>query len=144
MEDINVWTFFYGSYMDADILKSLEFYPIEMKVGKLHGYEISIDPLANLQKSDNSTVYGIVTLSPYFELNKLYTQVPNLKGNDYYPISVHIELQNKTMIQALCYIAPSLTPGEVQPDYVNTILSICEKYDFPRWYHQKIKKYLEI
>lgn len=142
MEDINVWTFLYGSYMDRNFLKNLDFHPEELQVGKLHGFDITIDPIANLHQADNSTVYGLLAKSSYSELTKLYSQVSNLKGNEYLPITVQIVLLNSTAVQALCYIAPSLSPSQVQLEYVNTILSVCAEYDFPEWYLQKIRRFI--
>lgn len=47
-----VWTFFYGSYMNLDVLKEVDLVPGRVEVARLNGFDILIRPLANLVRSD--------------------------------------------------------------------------------------------
>ena len=44
MTETKVWTFFYGSYMNLDVLKELNLIPDEYDVAILRGFEIKIQP----------------------------------------------------------------------------------------------------
>jgi hypothetical protein len=62
-----VWTFFYGSYINFDVLKEVELQPAEWEVARVHGYDINIEPRANLVRSESDTVYGIVATATHEE-----------------------------------------------------------------------------
>jgi hypothetical protein len=54
----NSWVFFYGSYMDVDVLANLQVRPTTVKVAKLNGWEVTFGPLATLIPSKGNQVYG--------------------------------------------------------------------------------------
>lgn len=68
-----VWTFFYGSYIDFDVLKEVDLIPQEWEVARLAGFDIRIEPRANLIRSDAGAVYGILATATADELTRLYT-----------------------------------------------------------------------
>jgi hypothetical protein len=41
-----VWTFFYGSYINLDVLKEVDLVPDQYEVATLSGFDIRIQPLA--------------------------------------------------------------------------------------------------
>jgi hypothetical protein len=43
-----VWTFWYGSYMNPAVLAEVDLRPESFEVARLDGYDIRIEPLANL------------------------------------------------------------------------------------------------
>jgi hypothetical protein len=43
-----VWTFFYGSYINFDVLKEVDLVPESWEVARLGGFDIRIEPRANL------------------------------------------------------------------------------------------------
>jgi hypothetical protein len=69
-----IWTFFYGSFINFDVLKQSGFVHEEFEVARLNGYDIRIDPLANLIRSNQHCVYGIVVPGTHDELHRLYAQ----------------------------------------------------------------------
>ena len=52
-----VWVFFYGSYMNFDVLKEVDLLPEQWDVARVNGYDITIQPRANLIRSDRACVY---------------------------------------------------------------------------------------
>lgn len=52
--------FFYGSFINRDVLAASGLIPERVEVARLWGFDISIQPLANLVRSDECCVYGIV------------------------------------------------------------------------------------
>ena len=55
-----VWVFFYGSFINLDVLAKVDYVPERSEVARLDGYDIRIRPLANLVPSERDRVYGIV------------------------------------------------------------------------------------
>ena len=81
----HIWTFFYGSFINLEVLKETNYSPSEYKVARLSGYAITIQPLANLMPSTQSSVYGIVAIASHEELARLYTHVEHVLGGTYLP-----------------------------------------------------------
>ena len=69
-----VWVFFYGSFINLDVLKQVGYVPERYEVARLHGFDIQIRPLANIVWSDSDSVYGIVALATHADLERLYGQ----------------------------------------------------------------------
>jgi hypothetical protein len=49
--ETRVWVFFYGSYINREVLKEVELVPASVQVAKLAGFDIQIAPRANLVRS---------------------------------------------------------------------------------------------
>ena len=58
MAEPTVWTFFYGSYMNLSVLKEVNLIPGQWEVANLNGFDIQIQPRANLIRSEQHCVYG--------------------------------------------------------------------------------------
>ena len=74
MPQTSVWTFFYGSFIDLDVLKRAGVVPERFEVARLGGFDVEIKPLANLVRSEQHCVYGIVAATTHQELRRLYSQ----------------------------------------------------------------------
>src|SRR5262249_61278986 len=74
MAKATIWTFFYGSFMNLDVLKQGGYVPKQYEVAKLNGFDIQIRPLATLVRSDQHCVYGIVASGTHEQLRRLYAQ----------------------------------------------------------------------
>ena len=60
MTEPKVWVFFYGSFINLDVLREAGLVPDRVEVARLGGFDIVIRPLANLIRSDQHSVYGIL------------------------------------------------------------------------------------
>src|SRR5262245_12001163 len=105
MDEPRVSTFFYGSYMNLDVLAEVDLRPAEVEVARLPGYDIRICPLANLVRSDQHTVYGILVAATHRELDRLYTHARDVLGGVYLPHPVVVQTLDGRLLPALCYIA---------------------------------------
>lgn len=72
MKVTKVWTFFYGSYINFEVLKEVDLVPERWEVARLGGFDIRIEPRANLVQSDTDVVYGIAATATHEELTRLY------------------------------------------------------------------------
>jgi hypothetical protein len=134
-----VWTFFYGSYMNLDVLQEVELVPGQVEVARLSGFDILIRPLANLVRSDQHCVYGILATATHAELTRLYAHAHDVLGGTYLPEAVLTQTRAGVWRPALCYIAPMMTPTPAANDYVDRIVKPAREHGFPDWYVTRLE-----
>jgi hypothetical protein len=142
MNEPRITVFFYGSYIDPDVLRDVGLRPERLEVARLPGYDLSIRPLANLAASDEHTVYGVLASATHSELERLYRHARDVLGGVYLPHPVLVHTLRGQAEPALCYIAPSLEPSPADPAYVRRILERARQYRFPAWYLKRIESFL--
>ena len=71
MPEPKVWVFFYGSFINREVLAAGGFVPERVEVVRLGGFDIRMQPLANLVRSDERCVYGIACEATHAELEQL-------------------------------------------------------------------------
>src|SRR5215471_5991886 len=131
MAEPTVWTFFYGSFMNLDVLKQDGYVPEMCEVARLSGFDIRIRPLATLVRSAQHCVYGIVASGTHEQLRRLYAQ--DWVGT-YRPEPVLVETLDGKWRAAFCYIAPAGKPRPASDDYIDRIVGSARHYGFPLWY----------
>jgi hypothetical protein len=136
-----IWTFFYGSYMNLDVLKQVDYTPREYEVARLPGFDITIRPLANLVRSDRHTAYGIVATGTHAELTRLYDHAENILGGRYLPEAVLVQTLSGLWLPVLTYIAPKLSDEHAAADYVDRIVTPAIAYGFPSWYIERLESF---
>jgi hypothetical protein len=139
---MKVWTFFYGSYMNLDVLREVQLRPQAVEVATLPGYDIRIAPLANLVASDGHIVYGILATASHDELRRLYRHAEHVLGGIYLPQAVLPRSVHGSFRPALCYIAPDLPHRQAETAYVQRILTAARHFSFPEWYVQRLSSFL--
>ena len=136
-----VWTFFYGSYMNLEVLRAVDLVPERIEVAQLSGFDIRIRPLANLVRSDDSCVYGIVATATHAELAHLYEHARDVLGGVYLPEAVLAETRDGNRLPALTYIAQALEEAPAAADYVERIVAPAREYGFPAWYIERLESF---
>lgn len=136
-----VWVFFYGSYMNPDVLRDLDLNPDTLEPARLSGFDIVIGPRANLVRSDEHVVYGVCTQATHQELDRLYAHARNVLGEIYLPEPVIAELFDGSLRSALCYLCPDMAPHPAEAGYVERILAPAERFGFPPWYLERIRSF---
>ena len=136
-----IWTFFYGSYINLDVLKELDYRPRKYEVARLPGFDITIAPIANLARSEQHTTYGIVATGTHIELSRLYDHAEHVLGGRYLPEAVLVQTMQGHWISALCYIAPKLSGESADTDYVDRILQPAKVLGFPPWYIDRLESF---
>jgi AIG2-like family len=135
-----VAVFFYGSYMNRDVLKEAHLVSTEVEVARLDGFEILINPLANLVPAPQGVVYGILTHAAHPELERLYAHAEHVLGGVYLPEAVLVHVHTG-QVPALCYIAPHMEPAAPDPAYVERIVAPAREYGFPEPYIAKLESF---
>lgn len=142
MTDYKVWVFFYGSFINLDVLKAVEVYPENVEVGRSTGYDIVIQPLANLIRSDGTHVYGILAQVTHDELGRLYIYAQDALGGVYLPEAVLVDRDAASPRPALCYIAHDMEPAPATADYVERIVKPARQLGFPDSYIRKLESFV--
>lgn len=138
-----VWVFFYGSYMNLNVLREVNYVPRHVEVASVAGFDIRIAPRANLVRMDAGRVYGILATAQHDELQRLYHHAEHVLGERYLPEAVLAETRDGVLRPALCYIAPAMEERPAAADYVNRILKPAREHGFPAWYIARLERFLE-
>ena len=124
-----------------DVLEGVDYVPRRYEVARLPGYDIKVGPLANLVRSDQHAVYGIVATGTHDELARLYDHAENVLGGRYLPEPVLVVTESGHWLPALTYIAHSLAEGPVADDYLDRIVGPARAHDFPQWYIDRLESF---
>jgi hypothetical protein len=108
--DPEVWTFFYGSYINLSVLREVIYVPEKWEVARLAGLDIRIQPRANLVRSEQHSVYGILATGTHAELGRLYAHAKGVLGETYLPEAVLAETRDGKYKPAMCYVCPAMDP----------------------------------
>jgi hypothetical protein len=138
---MRVWVFFYGSYMNFEVLRQADFTPGQWEPARLSGFDIVIQPRANLVRSEQQCVYGIVATATHQELTRLYAHARDILGETYQPQAVLTETLDGKWRAALCYIAPAMEPRPAAADYVDRIVTPAKEFGFPSWYIERLESF---
>ena len=136
-----VWTFFYGSYMNFEVLKEVGLAPEHLEVARLHGFDVVIRPRANLVRSGRDCVYGIVATATHAELERLYAHARQILGEVYLPEAVLVETLDGNWRPALCYMAPAMEARPASAEYVERIVGPAKAFGFPDWYVRHLESF---
>ena len=144
MEEKRVSVFFYGLFMDFEILREHGLVPERWEVARLHGYEFEIASWGYLRTSDRQCVYGIVVPASERELAKLYDKTSGILTAQYFPEPVLVETLDGKWIPALCYVATSPPEGPVNTKYANAMVKLAERFKFPEWYVEHLSSFSSV
>jgi AIG2-like family len=128
--------FFYGSFIRREVMALGGLHPSSIEVVKLSGYDIAFDPHANIFRSDQHAVCGILVHPSHEELHKLYAR----DGvGVFLPEAVVVETSNSRLLPAMCYMPPMR--GTEPPDlvYVERIIEAAKQHGFPAWYVNRLE-----
>lgn len=136
-----ILTFFYGSYINLNVLKEVNYIPRKIEVATLNGFDLTIEPLANIKESAKGIVYGILATGTHEDLERLYSHAENILGGIYLPRAVLVKKISGEYVPALTYISSTMVRKKAEEDYVERIAKPAEKLDFPKWYIEKIRSF---
>jgi len=136
-----VWVFFYGSCINMDVLREAQYSCARYEVARLAGFDICIRPRANLVRSTQHCVYGILATGTHAELSRLYAHAKDVLGETYLPEAVLAETLEGSWKPALCYVCPAMVPRPATNDYIDRIVTPARTYGFPTWYLERLESF---
>lgn len=132
MSDPQIDGFFYGLFMDVEVLKQAGVKPSTPRRAFVSDFALRIGQRATLVPSPGARAYGMVIALTHAELERLYG-APGLEH--YRPEPVFAQVIEGTTIPALCYnLLQVPEPHERNPEYAARLRSVLTKLGFPTEY----------
>lgn len=129
-------TFFYGLFMDAQLLRGKGIEAIDPRIARLDGYRLSIGRRATLLETAGSAVHGVVMTLARADLQRLYSE-ESVRAYEAQPVSV--SLQNGQRLGAIAYVLPrALHDAQPNPEYAAKLHQLAGTLGLPRDYLQEI------
>jgi hypothetical protein len=124
--------FFYGLFMDQDLLRSKGCVPENAELAFVTGLSLRIGQRAALVPDRTGRVHGIVMSLTLDELEQLYSE-PGVQA--YQPQAVLARLASGGIIAALCYnLAEPPAPNDRNPEYAAKLRVVAQKVGLPEEY----------
>lgn len=132
MSDRRIDTFFYGLFMDREILREAGVAPSSPRRAYVEEFALRIGQRATLVPSAGARAYGMLFALTHSELDRLYA-APGLE--QYRPEAVLAQLLEGTPTPALCYNLREVPPSlERNPEYAARLQRALSDLDFPEEY----------
>ena len=130
--------FFYGLFMDEDLLRNHGLHPSSPRRARLDGFRLHIGQRATLVREDGQAVYGMVMNLSDQEAEQLYAQ-PSVA--DYRPEDVSARLDDGSPVKAVCYNLPAdAVTADSNQEYANKLHKLAATLGFPAPYLSDIAR----
>jgi hypothetical protein len=132
-----IQVFFYGLFMDADLLRTKGAHPVNIRPACVPGFALRIGQRATLLEIPDARAYGILTELTHDEIEQLYSEA---SVRAYRPEAVLAELSDGSRVPALCFnllVPPS--PQEVNSEYAAKLRDLGRRLGFPSDYVDRIQ-----
>ncbi len=132
MTDRRIDAFFYGLFMDVDVLRESKVAPSNPRRAYVADFALRIGQRATLLTAAGARAYGMLIALTHRELERLYT-APGLE--QYRPEAVLAQTLGGTLVPALCYnLREAPAAHERNPDYATRLQGVLRKLNFPPEY----------
>jgi Gamma-glutamyl cyclotransferase, AIG2-like len=133
---MNSNVFFYGLFMDVELLKGKGITALEPRSALLRDWVLRIGNRATLVPTQGGSVYGMLMSLPLPSLDRLYAD-PSVQM--YRPVAVLVEPDASAAVPALAYIlSEAPAPDEANAEYAAKLRALAERLGFPREYTSSI------
>jgi hypothetical protein len=132
MESRAIYVFFYGLFMDAELLRANGLHPTNGRQACVSGMALRISRRATLVPDPARSVHGFVFGLSHQEVERLYAE-PSVSA--YRPEAVIAQLVDGSYIPALCFnLPPSNETAEANPEYAEKLRMVANRLGLPADY----------
>ena len=129
--------FFYGLFMDAEVLREAGTQPSNFRRAYVVDFSLRIGQRATLVPSPGARAYGMLIALTHAELECLYS-APGLEV--YRPEAMVANPFEGEVVPALCYnLVQAPDPHERNPEYALRLQSVLENLGFPVEYIESVR-----
>lgn len=129
--------FFYGLFMDEELLRGKGIDPHGRALASVDGYALRIGQRAALVPTPGARVHGVVFSLELAELARLYAD-PSVQA--YQPEAVLARVNGDGVIAALCYnLSPPPSASEKNPEYAAKLRTLAQRIGLPADYVAAIR-----
>ncbi len=133
----SVRIFFYGSFMDLELLRTLGVVPRAFGTAELKHWNIAFCPLATLVRIEGGSVYGIVAEMSRTEVETLYSR-EDLRH--YKPVDIIAETESNKHVPAQCYISQRGMGQKPSVEYLQRVIHAAENLSLPTTYLAMLRR----
>ncbi|MFC1664181.1 gamma-glutamylcyclotransferase family protein [Pseudomonadota bacterium] len=120
--------FYYGLYMDPDVLREKGVEPRNPRICKLENYELRVGNRATLLRSPGKFVYGILYSHTHSEIDSLYW---GAGLNEYAAEAVMVGVGEEYVAALCCNLIVPPKPGESNPGYQQQLTMVKKNLGVP-------------
>jgi gamma-glutamyl AIG2-like cyclotransferase len=132
MDQRRLDVFFYGLFMDQQLLEGKGVRPVDVRVATVSGFRLRIGARAALVPAPAADVHGVLMKLTHAELDRLYSE-PSVEA--YRPEPVLAVDHSGATVAALCYNLPEPpAPAEHNPDYAAKLRALAQRVGLPSDY----------
>lgn len=133
-----VAVFFYGLFMDEQLLKGRGITPSRPTLAHVNGYRLVLGNRATLVPAAGYTAHGVLVHIGREELERLYAD-PSVSA--YRPETVRAALADGTAVEALCYnLPPAGSSDAPNREYARKLHKLGTRLGLPAAYLATIKQ----
>jgi len=137
MESRTIDVFFYGLFMDAELLRANGLHPTNGRQACVPGMALRIGRRATLVPDPGRSVFGFVFGLSHEEVERLYAE-PSVSA--YRPEAVIAQLADRSCVPALCFnLPPSDEAAEANPEYAEKLRMVASRLGLPADYVASIR-----
>lgn len=129
--------FFYGLFMDADLLAKKGITPQDAVVAHVDGFSLRIGERATLVRAAGARAYGVIMEITPSEAMDLYSES---SVADYVSEAVVSELVDGSKVKASCFILPHNKVTGTNKGYADALSQVARKLGLPENYVAEIKR----
>ena len=130
--------FFYGLFMDQDLLLEKGLNPSNPRQGYVNGLGLRIGNRATLVHNQDERAYGMVMRLSNDEITALYSEK---SVSDYMPEQVVVTLDSGVHLDATCYNLPEHLLSGSNRVYAKSLVQVAIKCGLPKDYVEMIKQF---
>jgi hypothetical protein len=137
MASRRIGVFFYGLFMDADLLRTKGVSPANVRPASAPGFALRIGQRATLLRNPNGLAHGILMELTHAEMEQLYSE-PSVRA--YRAEALLCRLSDGSYIPALCFnlIEPP-RPAEANSEYATKLRDLATRLGLPSEYIENIR-----
>ena len=129
--------FFYGLFMDVDVLKAIGVEGCNPRRAYVDGYALRIGKRATLVRSRGDRAYGMVFALTDRDFSQLY-DAPGLE--EYHPEELPVQVLGADAQYALCYnLRRAPSPSEANAEYAAQLRVVLGNLAFPAEYAESVR-----
>jgi hypothetical protein len=129
--------FFYGLFMDINLLRTKGIEPSNPRKGYLDHYTLKIGDRASLVPLRTARAYGILMNINDGLVRQLYSES---SVSDYVPEVVHVITETGEIFKAICYNLPPTSLKGFNASYAHSLQDLAKSLGFPEDYVRQIDR----
>jgi hypothetical protein len=137
MDDRRLDVFFYGLFMDRQLLEGKGIRPEDVRLAVVPGFGLRLGVRAALAPAPGAEVHGVLMKLSHADLEQLYSE-PSVQA--YRPEPVLAVARNGAAVAALCYNLPEPpAPDERNAEYAAKLRAVAQRIGLPSEYVSSIR-----